>query len=122
MAEKHYKNGCDSALIPGSSKSVLSNVHRIEVESIDGAVVQMSVEGTDTIAQVRQRALEQIGMGISHVRKYVITVADAQNERNLRVVDEKATIDQILSDGQTLSFQLIPQVAFGPQKKVYNHA
>lgn len=119
MAEKNYQKDCDGALRPGSNKSVYNNTHRIEVESIDGTIVQMSVEGKDTIAQVRQRAIEQIGMEIGHAQKYVVTIAD---EQNLRVVDEKNTIDQVLSDGQVLSFQLIPQVAFGLQKKRYNHA
>lgn len=117
MAEKHYQNTQIEAVRPGKNSSVQATAHyRVQVESIDGTVVQLSAGGGESIAQIRQSALGQMGMEARHARKYVMAVAESQNEENLRVVDENATLDQILSKGHKLDFQLIPQVAFGKKE------
>ena len=102
----------------GGSPGVSSRTYMVVVESVEGSVVQVEVNGTDTIGQVRQTALEQIGAITDNPEKYIVMTAN----ENGRVLNAATTIDELLSKGEVLRLQLIPQTAFGPKPVEYDDA
>ena len=121
MVERQVYNEQSGQDIQDHNRPFGATTHHVQVECPDGSVLQITTEGSDTIAQVRERAFGHITgeLGVEEevinvARKYLVAIADPQNEEDLQIVDDNATIDQIRNEGQVLSFQLIPQVAFGP--------
>ena len=82
--------------------------YRVQIESIDGNAIEIEAQGTDQIGQLRQTALHEMGQVTSNPQKYVVM------DSNDRVLDDGMTVDQVLQEGQSLQFQLIPQAVFGP--------
>ena len=78
-----------------------------EVESVDGNAVRLEANGTDTIAEIRRVALDQLGALTNRADKYVVM---SSSGRVLRPAD---TVDDVLAQNETLSLQLVPQAAFG---------
>jgi len=122
MSQKHCQNSPLEANRKRTGNTVeVAKRYQIHIESIDGSIVQFAVDGSESVAQVRERALGQMEIEPQSAGKYVIAVAESQNDEDIRIVDDNATIDQIVSEGHKLDFQLIPQVAFG-KKTGDNHA
>ncbi len=73
----------------------------------DDRQTQLDVEGSETLAEVRTRALEELGMLAADPERYVVIGSDRQP------VDDQRTIDELVAASQTLAFRLLPQVAYG---------
>ena len=74
----------------------------------DDRQVQLSVEGHNTVGQIRQRAIAEMQIMTQDAEKYVVIGPNRQP------VSDQRTVDEIINEGQELCFRLIPQVAFGP--------
>lgn len=73
----------------------------------DDRQVQLSVEGHNTVGQIRQRAIAEMQIMTQDAEKYVVIGPNRQP------VSDQRTVDEIINEGQELCFRLIPQVAFG---------
>ena len=114
MVQKHRQNGPLEAKRNRTGNTVeATNRHQIHVESIDGSIIQFSADGSESVAQIRERVLGQMNVETQRAGKYVMAVTESQNNEDIRIINDNATIDQIVSEGHKLDFQLIPQVAFG---------
>jgi len=74
----------------------------------DDRQVQLTVEGHNTVGQIRQQAITEMGIMTHDADKYVVIGSNRQP------ISDQRTVDEIIKEGQALSFRLIPQVAFGP--------
>lgn len=120
MVERQVYNEQSEQDIPDHNRPFGATTHHVQVECPNGSVLRFTAEGSDSIAQIRERTFGYIAgeLGVEEeainiARKYVVAIADPQDEENLQIVDDNATVDQIRNEGQVLNFQLIPQVAFG---------
>ena len=84
----------------------------VRVESIDGDVVEVSASGSETVSEIRQMALEGLGAVTDNPEKYLVISAEG------RVVEEGTRLSQLISEGQSLEFQLLPQATFGKRQGV----
>ncbi len=92
----------------GSLSASRASGRTVEVQSIDGEAVQLPVTGSETVSQIRQVALEQLGALTSNADKYIVVNSEG------RVIDDGAMLDQLFSGQEMLRLQLLPQAAFGP--------
>ena len=88
--------------------------YEVRVECIDGNVVRLQARGTETVAEVRSRALEELGPLASRSERYVVMTAGTGGE--VRALDDTETLDQVMARGEELEFQLIPPAAWGWRK------
>jgi hypothetical protein len=105
------------------SEETLSARHRrrsrqgVKIEVVcDDRQTQLDVEGSETLGEVRNRALEELGMLASDPERYVVIGSDRQP------IDDHRTIDELIAEGQTLAFRLLPQVAYGARPRGHGHA
>ncbi len=82
----------------------------------DDRQTQLAVQGSDTVAEVRRAALAEMQILTTDPSKYVVIGAGRQPVRDQR------TMDELLGEGQTLYFRLLPQVAFGMPREVFRYA
>jgi hypothetical protein len=87
--------------VSGASDGVLVDV------ACDDRQTQLAVDGSETVADVRREALAEMEILASDPNKYIVVGADRQP------VEGQRTVNDLLAEGQTLSFRLMPQVAFG---------
>ena len=73
----------------------------------DDRLVRLPVQAHQTIADIRNRSLEQMQLMTSEPCRYIVIDSTRQP------VGDQKTIEEILSQGQALCFRLVPQVAFG---------
>lgn len=109
MAERQLQNSPSSALT-GTSGS--TSTHRAVVEMVDGYEVQLEVRGTETIAEVRRAVLDQVDLYADDPNAYVVAT------RSGRPIEPGTTVDQLLSQGETLDFLLLKPAAFGDRREV----
>ena len=96
---------------PVSTSSI--GTHLVTVECVDGSVVQLQAEGTDTVAEIRRVALGQaLGGGSAHIDSAYTILAGGT------VIDSATTVDHLLSQGMQLQLNLIKPGAWG-QEPVY---
>jgi hypothetical protein len=82
---------------------------RLLVEvACDDRRVQLDFEGHETVAEVKRRALGEMQILSANPNKYIVIGANRQP------LDDRQVLRDILAQGQSLEFRLIPQVAFGP--------
>jgi len=85
-----------------------TSAHLVTVECVDGSVVQLQAEGTDTVAEIRRVALGQVlGGGSAALESTYAVVASGT------VIDPAATVDQLVSQGVQLQLNLIKPGAWG---------
>jgi hypothetical protein len=105
MPERQHEIHTEAA-VAGTSGT--SNAHQVVVELVDGTEVRLSqVQGTETIADVRQAVLDQVEVYTEEPGAYVVTT------RAGRPVQPGTTIDQMLAEGEVLEFLLLKPAAFG---------
>ena len=93
-----------------SPSASVSRAHLVTVECVDGSVVQLQAEGTDTVAEIRRVALGQVlGGGSAGIDSaYTILVGGT-------VTDPVTTVDQLLSQNLQLQLNLIKPGAWGQE-------
>ena len=104
MYQKQRKTSEDTSLTRHGRRS--RQGVKIEV-ACDDRQTQLEAEGSETLGEVRNRALEELGMLASNPERYVVIGSDRQP------IEDRRTIDELISEGQTLAFRLLPQVAYG---------
>ena len=75
----------------------------------DDRRTQLEVEGSETLAEIRSKALEEMEILAADPDKYVVIGGDRQP------VNDRRKVEDLLAEGQALCFRLLPQVAFGPR-------
>lgn len=94
--------------VPGGSHEASSNGEVVVQVACDDREAHVTVSGRNTIREVRRQAIRDLQILASDPDKYVVIGPNRQP------VSDDRTVDELLAQGQTLSFRLIPQVAFGP--------
>jgi hypothetical protein len=74
----------------------------------DDRRVQLGIGEHETIADVKRQALGEMQIPSANPNKYIVIGANRQP------LDDRQALRDILAQGQSLEFHLIPQVAFGP--------
>jgi hypothetical protein len=104
MLERQLTGPSSVGFVPTSSLGT----HLVTVESVDGTVVQLRAEGTDTVAEIRHIALGQVlGSGSASVDSAYTVLAGGA------VIDPATTVDQLLSQDLQLELNLIKPGAWG---------
>ena len=93
---------------PGAVPAASADTRAITVECLDGSVVRLQAEGTDTMAEVRHVALAQtLGGAAPGVESaYTVLCAGA-------VIDPATTVHQLVGQGLPLELNLIKPGAWG---------
>jgi hypothetical protein len=93
--------------LPEQSYSANSSSEIAVEVSCDDCTAHMFLEGHETISQVRDRALQEMQMIAPDSRRYIVI------DSNRQPVNDRLTIDELISQGLVMHFRLVPQVAFG---------
>jgi hypothetical protein len=99
-----------SRTISQQSSGIGSSSELVVEVACDDRLVRFPVDGCETVAQIRSRALQEMQMIDPDSRRYIVI------DSNRQPVRDQQTIDEILSQSQALCFRLVPQVAFGSLK------
>ena len=76
----------------------------------DGSRVQLDVEGSATVGDVKRRALAEMQIVSSNPNRYIAVGSNGQK------INDNEIMQNILSQGQPLEFRLVRPVAFGPSR------
>jgi len=74
----------------------------------DDRRVQLGFGGHETVAEVKRQALRDMQIFSANPNRYIAIGTNRQP------LDDRQVLRDILAQGQSLEFRLIPQVAFGP--------
>jgi hypothetical protein len=85
-----------------------SNQNQLLAEvACDDRRVQLGVKGSATVGELKRQALGEMQLVSSDPNRYIAIGPNRQP------INDNELIQNILSQGQSLEFRLIPQVAFG---------
>jgi hypothetical protein len=73
----------------------------------DDRFTKLSVDGHETLAEVRRKALEEMGIVAANPDEYIVIGPGR------RRIDDQATIDQLVKQGERLAFRFLRAPRFG---------
>jgi len=73
----------------------------------DDRFTKLSVEGRETLAEVRRKALDEMGILASNPDEFVAIGAGR------RRIDDQRTIDELVQEGERLAFRFLRAPRFG---------
>lgn len=117
MSQQQTSNWHQNNLGVNVNRNVASHTRRVIVESSEGYVPPLQAELTDTVADLRERALESLGRQTEYAQRYAVGLLNEQSPQQFQPLMENTTVEELAAEGQILCLQMFKVPSYGPKKE-----